>query len=91
MSADAIIAIFVIVGIVMLSLAMVITFIFQIIMMVHVFRNDALTSTAKWIWFCLMLGLFIYYGLPGLIVSIVYFFTDRKKKRNVVYFCKIKF
>lgn len=59
----------------------VLIFIFWIWMMVDVLCNQGVPEKTRWIWFCLMLGLSVFFGI-GWIVSIIYYFTDRKKRQK---------
>lgn len=52
-------------------------FIFWIAMMISALRNKGISETARWVWFGIMLGSNILYGI-GWIVAVVYYFTDRK-------------
>lgn len=62
-----------------LVILIILIFIFWIWMMIDALRNQNIPEKTRWIWFGLMLGLNLFFGI-GWIVSIVYYFTDRKKK-----------
>ena len=62
----------------LVKLGVVLAVFFWFFMIISVLRNRGISETARWVWFGLMIGLAYLYG-TGWIVTIVYYFTDRKK------------
>lgn len=61
---------------------MIFCFVFWIAMMISAIKNKAIKPRSRYVWFGLMLGLSIIFSGAGLIVAIVYYFTDHKKHRG---------
>jgi len=68
---------FLILGIIGLALL-----VFWIWMMISAIGNDNITGKERWFWFFLMLGLGFFTVVGGLLVALVYYFTERRKMKK---------